>query len=205
MARISIKDLPKDMKLSGDELRKACQSISVGKLITFHPHHNPTKFYKSLGDSTLAAIDNNAALSRRRKYAEAMFSLGVHQNRKGDYKNAVNYFREAIEMLPGFFHSSSNLAYALQNLGMTEEAIERYLQFISLAPEELYPEFLQNLAFLLLEEGRDEDAEYFYLWGEPATEEIYKNGCWGDQKIKALYYTYREKARNLQLNQTFCP
>jgi len=163
MARISIKDLPKDMKLSGDEFRKACQSISVSKLITFHPHHNPTKSYQSLGDSTLAAIDNNAALSRRRKYAESMFSLGVHQNRKGEYKNAVNYFREAIEMMPEFPHSYCNLAYALQNLGMTEEAIERYLQFIFLAPEEVYPEFLQNLAFLLLKEGRDEDAEYFYL------------------------------------------
>lgn len=52
---------------------------------------------------------------------------------------------------------------------------------------------------------RRRDSNYFNLWGEPATEEIFKNGCWGNEKIKALYYTYREKALNLQLNQTFYP
>jgi len=128
VARISIKDLPKDVKLSGQEFRKACQSISVSKLITFHPHHNPTKSYKSSGDLTLAAIDYNEALSRRQKHAEAVFSLGVRHNRKGEYKNAVNYFREAIELIPEFPHSYSNLACALTNLGMIGWSNSKRLQ-----------------------------------------------------------------------------
>jgi len=52
---------------------------------------------------------------------------------------------------------------------------------------------------------RKRDSNYFNLWGEPGTEKIFKNGCWEDVKIKELYYTYREKGRKLQLNQTLFP
>ena len=130
MTRISIKDLPKDVKLSGEEFRKACQGVSVGKLITFHRHHNPTSTYtyKSSGDLTLVTLDYNEALSQRRKYAETMFSRGVHQNRKGEYKNAVNYFREAVELIPEFPRSYSNLVFALTNLGMTGWSNSKRLQ-----------------------------------------------------------------------------
>lgn len=67
--------------------------------------------------------------------AEAHCNLANAWQARGDYAQAVQAYRQALQFNPAFAEAHSNLGGALQALGALDEAEQAYLQAIALRPD----------------------------------------------------------------------
>jgi len=108
------------------------------------------------------------ALSVTRNNAVAHNALGLELYKQDRLEEAIEHYREAIEISPIYMDARVNIAAALMQDGRTEEAMQHYRAAMRLSPgETLIP---MNLAVALMGEGRLEEAADLFrqvLEGQP--------------------------------------
>jgi protein O-mannosyl-transferase len=82
--------------------------------------------------------------------------LGLDLYDKGRTEDAIDHYREAIRIAPGFDLAYANLGAALSRIGKNEEAIAAYREAIRLRLA--FPELRTSVAGLLLKEGKTDEA-----------------------------------------------
>lgn len=113
--------------------------------------HRPLSFLKSLGLASLVtALTSIPSLAVEKlsvplaqaplpatsqlEQAEVYNQQGVELSQKGQYAQAIEAFKKAIELYPNSEHLHSNLGIAFGNQGQFEEAIESFRQALSINP-----------------------------------------------------------------------
>jgi tetratricopeptide (TPR) repeat protein len=74
--------------------------------------------------------------------AMEFYNLAVEQTDQQKYQEAITNYNKAIELNPLFHEACFGLGYSLQQINMTQQAIEKYSQAITLHPNDMY--FLQR-------------------------------------------------------------
>jgi tetratricopeptide (TPR) repeat protein len=89
-------------------------------------------------------------------YAEAQNSLGIILVGLGRQEEAVEHWKQALQIEPDYAEAHYNLAVALMHMGNLEDAIEHYEQALRIKPD--YAEAHNNLGVVLMGLGRDTEA-----------------------------------------------
>ena len=76
------------------------------------------------------------ALSVTRNNAVAHNALGLELYKNGRLEEAIEHYREAIEISPIYMDARVNVAAALMKTGRTEEAMQHYRAAMRLSPGE---------------------------------------------------------------------
>lgn len=111
------------------------------------------------------------------EYVTALYRNGLLHERRYEWEDAVNYFRESFNLqskILGDFHSKtagtlSRLSLSLRNTGQLEEAEQSARKAVDIHEEMFEPTHterihsLANLAYVLRERGKTEEAESIYL------------------------------------------
>ena len=92
--------------------------------------------------------------------ADARFDEGYQHLERGAYGPACDCFRAAIAIAPGFLEAQANLAWALEQAGVLDEAESCYRRALELDPASL--ETNRNLGVLLVRQKRFAEAEAVY-------------------------------------------
>jgi tetratricopeptide (TPR) repeat protein len=102
------------------------------------------------------AIEHYQALVKANPEAgEVYYRLGEAYRVKGDFKEAVKAFRTAKDLRPNDAAPALQLALLLHNAGQIEQARPIYEQILKIQPDN--PVALNNLAYLMAEDGQDLD------------------------------------------------
>lgn len=82
---------------------------------------------------------------------------GNHYSDQGDIKTAIECYKRAIDIKPGYVEAYYNLGFVYRKMERLEEAVRMFKLVVCLAPDfvEAYPVFSETLRFL----GRDDDAQ----------------------------------------------
>ena len=96
------------------------------------------------------------ALSVTRNNAVAHNALGLELYKNGRLEEAIEHYREAIEISPIYMDARVNIAAALMQSGRTDEAEQHYRAAMRLSPGD--PLISMNLAVALMGKGRLEEA-----------------------------------------------
>jgi tetratricopeptide (TPR) repeat protein len=92
----------------------------------------------------------------------AHYNLAGLLAERGDSDEAIEHYRDAINIRPDYFEAHHNLGLELMSQGRTLEAMAHYNESIRIRPEQ--PEAHNTLGMLLLAAGETEDAvERFHL------------------------------------------
>ncbi|MEH2057462.1 MAG: tetratricopeptide repeat protein [Nostoc sp.] len=83
------------------------------------------------------ALNAQGKLSKDQQthYADLNQKLGLYRTRAGDFKRAINYYRQAIALSPDLPEVYYNLGKILQEQGQWSEAIASYHQALKLNPQ----------------------------------------------------------------------
>jgi Flp pilus assembly protein TadD len=84
------------------------------------------------------------------------YQLGTHLSKRGQSRDAVDHYREALRINPRYVAAHNNLGFALAGLGQHDDAIGHYTEAIRLLPT--YPEARNNLALALAAQGKLDEA-----------------------------------------------
>ena len=117
-------------------------------------------------------------LSINPHHGEALHLRAVIFCRRGQYANAVSFFRRAIHVNPANPQYHYNLGTAFKDLGQFDDAIFSYGKALSLRPD--YPESLNNMGIALHHQGRFEEAISSYqkaLEIQPSFAEVFYNAA----------------------------
>lgn len=82
----------------------------------------------------------------------AYTNLGLFYQDRNRYEEAMQEYKQAIELNPRYPLAHNNLAIVYKKLGKTDTAIKEYKAAIALSPDYLSPYY--NLGILYLEQGR---------------------------------------------------
>ena len=88
-------------------------------------------------------------------------NLGLILDKKGQSREAIEHFRQALSLKPDYDLAYNNLGLALVKMGRIQEAIEHYKQALQLTPN--YLEALNNLGVALIQAGRPQEAIENYM------------------------------------------
>jgi len=117
-------------------------------------------------------------LSINPHHGEALHLRAVIFCRRGQYANAVSFFRRAIQVNPANPQYHYNLGTAFKDLDKFDAAILCYGQALNLRPD--YPESLNNMGIALHHQGRFEEAISSYqkaLEIQPSFAEVFYNAA----------------------------
>ncbi|MGA3179368.1 MAG: tetratricopeptide repeat protein [Verrucomicrobiota bacterium] len=106
----------------------------------------------------------------------ARYNLGFALYQKGEMDQAVEQYREALEIKPDFVMARSNLGVACEQKGDTDEAIAQYRKALEIQPDNA--EIRANLGNALSEKGQFNEAVEQYhkaLEINPAYEDAHFN------------------------------
>lgn len=92
--------------------------------------------------------------------AEAFYNLGNELQELGQLERAVDNYRRALEINPGYAEAHSNLGNVLRDLGQLDEAVASYRRALELKPD--YAEAHSNLGNALRDLGQLDDAVASY-------------------------------------------
>lgn len=92
--------------------------------------------------------------------AAAHNNLGFIQQHQGDLDAAIENFREAVRINPGYYEAHNNLGYALQLKGQGRAAAESYRKAIEVNPTSI--EAYHNLGQILQKSGSLKDSADCY-------------------------------------------
>jgi len=127
---------------------------------------------QSLGNQQVAETsDSQLAMARNKKLAaEAAFLLGQLAETDFNYFAATQYYQLAADLQPSnltYLNAAAELSYAFEEFQETGHLLEQVLtiQEKLLGPEHLdLAQTLNNLGVLRHTQGREAEAEAFYLW-----------------------------------------
>jgi Flp pilus assembly protein TadD len=129
----------------------------------------------------------------------AEMNLGVSLEREGKTREAIEHFRNAISIYPGYADAYYNLALAMDRLGNTDEAISNYQATIRIRPN--HSSAHNNLGFIYFRQGRTDDAIPQFrkaLFGNPAFSQAHINlgaALGKSGRIEEAIFHFREAVR----------
>jgi len=101
--------------------------------------------------------------------AYAYLQEGLAAERRGKLSRARELFEAALERVPGYAPTASHLAGALPSMGQRQQAATVLEALIKTSDD---PEFVGQLAVLLRDEGRKQEAEVLFNRAESAYEKL---------------------------------
>lgn len=87
---------------------------------------------------------------------------GARQIKRGEFADALNSFRIALEEWPEDWQAMASLGYCHSELGKPRKAEACYREALLLAPENERPDLLYNLGNALFDQGRFAEAIEHY-------------------------------------------
>jgi len=100
-------------------------------------HNNAGLAAMAMGQAAVAEAHYKEALALQAEFPEALNNYGAllfARRASSDSERAVDFFKHAIELRPGYADAELNLAIALDRLGRTNDAATHYERFIQLDP-----------------------------------------------------------------------
>ena len=91
---------------------------------------------------------------------EQAFNLAIQHHQRGNFQEAISYYKKAIQINPNLSEAHNNLGYAYQGLGKTQEAINCYQKAIQINPN--LSEVHNNLGYAYQELGKTQEAMNCY-------------------------------------------
>jgi predicted AlkP superfamily phosphohydrolase/phosphomutase/Flp pilus assembly protein TadD len=88
--------------------------------------------------------------------ADAHNNLGQRYQERGQFHKAIEEYKKAIELRPGFHSAYNNIAVCYGKLGRLDEAEQALLKTIELKPDNFYA--MNNLAVAYIQTGRLDEA-----------------------------------------------
>lgn len=115
-----------------------------------------------IGKKKITAL-KDTVIEDYEKTAEYWFYLGYYYGEAGMHKEAVEAFKQAINIKPDFSEAHYNLGIAYGSLGMYKEAIEAFKQAIRIKPDDAEAHFGLGLCYLILNDRGSALEEYKIL------------------------------------------
>jgi tetratricopeptide (TPR) repeat protein len=112
--------------------------ISYQTAIALNPYDFNTQynlgelFYSTLADTTAALISFKKAITENPNHCEANFKTGLICLQNGMSKEAVGYFKKALESDPGNIRMLIQLAVAFEKSELREDAVRIYTKILSI-------------------------------------------------------------------------
>ncbi len=105
--------------------------IEYGKVLQFQPDHEEALVYRAQllveeGRGALASQQLRAFLKKNSESALAWFYLGKAEQRQEKFPSAVQAFKKALEVRPGFTQAALTLGYLYETRKMSAEALALY-------------------------------------------------------------------------------
>jgi predicted AlkP superfamily phosphohydrolase/phosphomutase/Flp pilus assembly protein TadD len=88
--------------------------------------------------------------------ADQQNNLGQRYQERGEFLKAIESYKKAIDMRPGFYSAYNNMAVCYGKLGRLEEAEQALEKTIELKPDDFYA--MNNLAVTCIKTGRMDEA-----------------------------------------------
>ncbi|MGO9241077.1 MAG: tetratricopeptide repeat protein [Bryobacteraceae bacterium] len=164
---------PTDVRLvyaMADVLIKSNRGPDALKLLQEQLGRNPQNQGMRMVTANAAVIVKQFDLAEREyrqllevqpKNFELFVRLGEVIYVRGQTQQALDMYRQAEALQPKHPRLSLDIALAMESLGMRHEALPYYKTILSLEPGNAVA--LNNLAFLMAEEGRDLDTAFTYI------------------------------------------
>jgi len=102
------------------------------------------RFFLEYQERIGAELDKNKKLFISEIDAYTIFIEGSFSLVNGRYKDALKYFKKALELKPDYYHIWNNNGTALRHLGLYDEAIESYQKALNISTNN--PVILYNFA-----------------------------------------------------------
>jgi Flp pilus assembly protein TadD len=121
-------------------------------------------------------------------------SRGAALMRDGKAAEAIEHFRAAVELSPGYATAQGNLAYAYEQAGQTDEAMAAYQKVLDLDPANTTVR--NNLATLYSKAGRHDDAirEYETLVARDPGNDVARRNLENARRNKGILAERDERA-----------
>jgi tetratricopeptide (TPR) repeat protein len=125
----------------------------------FETYHNLGNLFLRRGRPQ-EAIQNFQEMVQLNRFPETISAanngIGVAYGMAGDYDTAIEYFRTALEVNPGYAEAEMNWGNALKMQGKSDEAIGHFQRAVQFAPRDAEAHF--RLASMLAQLGRNPEA-----------------------------------------------
>jgi predicted AlkP superfamily phosphohydrolase/phosphomutase/Flp pilus assembly protein TadD len=176
---LALQGLPRPADMPGNildgalepELRKELNSTIVATLQRERETQRPSA---ASGTASAEAMKKLEALGYLTPdNADAHNNLGQRYQERGDYLKAIEEYKAAVAMRPGFHSAYNNIAVCYGKLGRLDEAEQALLKTIELKPDDFYA--MNNLAVTYIRSGRMPEALQM-AQRAVATEPGYVNG-----------------------------
>jgi len=127
----------------------------LARLATLRGHGDEAKRYLERAEKELRAMPDPG----REPLAWCKLQLGETEFSRGGYVRAEKYYRESLDIFPGYFKAVAALGRARAAQGDLAGAIEQYEKAVKMVPD---PGFVASLGDLYKLVGRDAEAERQY-------------------------------------------
>ncbi len=130
--------VPMRSEIAISRMSEILQSAKLDKAQQAQLYYERGVMYDSVGLSVLARIDFIRALRLKPDMADAYNFVGIHHTLNGDYDSAFEAFDSALELNPKYQYAYLNRGIALQYDDKLDLAIQDFVKFQSLQPNDPY-------------------------------------------------------------------
>jgi tetratricopeptide (TPR) repeat protein len=155
MANILVKSKRGDeaLKLLQEQLNRNPQNQAVRRFLAATA--------KMTHQYDLAEREYRKLMETQPKNSDLLVQLGETLYLKGQSQQAIDVYRQAEVLNPKDAQLNLDIALAMESAGMRHESLPYYKTVLSVSPTN--PVALNNLAYLMAEEGRDLDSALTYI------------------------------------------
>jgi tetratricopeptide (TPR) repeat protein len=136
-------------------LTKVAVAERLSRLATLRGHQEDAKRYLERAEKELLSMPEPAG----EPLAWCKLQMGETEFALGHYPRAERYYRESLEIFPGYFKAIAALGRVRAAQGDLNGAIEHYEKVVKMVPD---PGFVASLGDLYKLAGRDADADRQY-------------------------------------------
>ncbi len=130
--------VPMRSEIAISRMSEMLQSAKLDKTQKAQLYYERGVMYDSVGLSVLARVDFIRALRLKPDMADAYNFVGIHHTLNGDYESAFEAFDSALELDPKYQYAYLNRGIALQYDDKLDLAIQDFITFQSLQPNDPY-------------------------------------------------------------------